>query len=130
MTSSANESGECRRYCPSFHHTVELLGRRWNGVILHTLMGTAGRFGEIRAVIPGLSDRLLAERLRELEGEGLVSRRCSGVSGAPRYQLTAKGRALEPVIDAIALWAAEWTPEDPSAKTESLRGGNPATGTK
>jgi DNA-binding HxlR family transcriptional regulator len=64
--------GEDRgRYCPSFHQTVELLGRRWNGVILQALMAHAERFSEIRAVIPGLSDRLLAERLRELEREGL-----------------------------------------------------------
>ncbi len=122
MKSSVNEpGGDCRRYCPSFHHTIELLGRRWNGVILHTLMGNAGRFGEIRALIPGLSDRLLTERLRELEGEGLVARRCAGTSAAPRYQLTAKGRALEPVIDAIAAWAAEWTSEEPSAKAKSSR---------
>lgn len=120
MTNSANEAGgDCRRYCASFHHTIELLGRRWNGVILHTLMGTAGRFGEIRAVIPGLSDRLLSERLRELEGEGLVVRRCAGVSGSPQYHLTTKGRSLEPVIDAIAAWAAEWTPEASTLDEES-----------
>lgn len=99
---------DCGRYCPSFHQTVELLGRRWNGVILHALMARAERFGEIRAVIPGLSDRLLAERLRELEREGLLSRICPGTSGAPRYVLTAKGQALGPVIDAISSWAADW----------------------
>lgn len=119
MKNSASD--DCRRYCPSFHHTIELLGRRWNGVILHTLMGNAGRFGEIRAMIPGLSDRLLTERLRELEGEGLVARRCAGASTAPRYQLTAKGQALEPVIDAVAAWAADWTPEAPSPKPQSTR---------
>ena len=117
MTSSTDRAGDCGRYCPTFHHTVELLGRRWNGVILHTLMGTTARFGEIRSAIPGLSDRLLSERLRELEGEGLVVRRCAGVSGAARYQLTAKGRALEPVIEAIAAWAAEWPPEAATVKT-------------
>jgi len=99
-----------RRYCPSFHQTVELLGRRWNGVILHALMGHAERFGEIRAAIPGLSDRLLTERLRELEREGLVSRNCPGAAGAPRYELTAKGQALGSVVDAISSWAADWRP--------------------
>ncbi|RPF26185.1 winged helix-turn-helix transcriptional regulator [Georgenia muralis] len=101
--------GDCGRYCPSFHQTVELLGRRWNGVILHALMAHAERFSEIRAAIPGLSDRLLAERLRELEREGLLSRTCPVSSGAPRYVLTAKGRALEPVIDSISSWASDWS---------------------
>ncbi|WP_246169399.1 winged helix-turn-helix transcriptional regulator [Actinotalea subterranea] len=100
---------DCGRYCPSFHQTVELLGRRWNGVILHALMAHAERFSEIRAVIPGLSDRLLAERLRELEREGLLSRTCPVGAGAPRYVLTTKGRALGPVIDAISSWATEWS---------------------
>lgn len=101
---------DCGRYCPSFHQTVELLGRRWNGVILHALMTRAERFGEIHAAIPGISDRLLAERLRELEREGLLSRICPGTSSAPRYLLTPKGRALGPVIDAISAWAADWNP--------------------
>lgn len=99
----------CGHYCPSFHQTVELLGRRWNGVILHALMAHAERFSEIRAVIPGLSDRLLTERLRELEREGLLSRTCPVTTGAPRYVLTAKGQALGPVIDAITSWATEWS---------------------
>ncbi len=98
------------RYCPSFHQTVELLGRRWNGVILQALMTHTERFGEIRAAIPGLSDRLLTERLRELEREGLLSRICSGASSVPRYVLTAKGQALAPVVDAISAWAADWSP--------------------
>lgn len=101
---------DCGRYCPSFHQTVELLGRRWNGVILHALMTRAERFGEIHAAIPGISDRLLAERLRELEREGFLSRICPGISCAPRYLLTPKGRALGPVIDAISAWAADWNP--------------------
>lgn len=101
---------EWKRYCPSFHQTVELLGRRWNGVILHALMAQAERFGEIRAVIPGLSDRLLTERLRELEREGFLSRVRPCTSTAPRYVLTAKGQSLRPVLDAISSWAADWAP--------------------
>ncbi|WP_291382111.1 helix-turn-helix domain-containing protein [Demequina sp.] len=99
-----------RSYCPSFHYTVELLGRRWNGVILRALMARAERFGEIRAAIPGLSDRLLTARLRELEREGLVSRHCRGAAGAPRYELTAKGQALGSVINAMSSWASDWRP--------------------
>lgn len=111
LDEALNPVGDGReRYCPSFHHTIELLGRRWNGVILQALMTDTERFGEIRAAIPGLSDRLLAERLRELEREGLLSRICPDESSIPRYVLTAKGEALAPVVDAISAWAADWSP--------------------
>lgn len=111
MTSQeiAPAEGDRRPYCPSFHRTVELVGRRWNGVILHALMAHAERFSEIRAAIPGLSDRMLAERLRELEREGLLSRICPVTTAAPRYVLTPKGRALGPIIEAVSSWAADWS---------------------
>ena len=60
--------------CPKYHRAVELIGRRWSGAIVRVLMNRTSRFGEIHAAIPGISDRLLAERLRELEREGIVSR--------------------------------------------------------
>ncbi len=61
-------------FCPQFHHAVELIGRRWTGVIVRALMGGAVRFSDVSASIPGLSDRLLSERLKELESEGIVQR--------------------------------------------------------
>ncbi len=88
------------RYCPYFHHTVELLGRRWTGVILRVLAAGPARYGDIRTSIPGLSDRLLTRRLAELESEGIV-RRCER-EGSACWGLTGKGRLLEPVLDAIA----------------------------
>lgn len=98
-------------YCVAFHETIELLGRRWNGVILYALLGGAERFGEIRDVVPGISDRLLTQRLRELECEGLLDRVCAaGSRAAPRYTLTEKGRALSPVLNAISGWARRWAP--------------------
>ncbi len=63
---------ETQGYCPVFHRAVELIGRRWNGPIIGALLDGADRFGEIRSRIPGLTDRLLAQRLRELEREGVV----------------------------------------------------------
>ncbi|MFF7680329.1 winged helix-turn-helix transcriptional regulator [Actinacidiphila glaucinigra] len=60
--------------CPSFQGAVELVGRRWTGAILFAASRGARRFGEYRAVIAGISDRLLAQRLKELEAEGLIAR--------------------------------------------------------
>ena len=90
-------------YCPFFQHTVELLGRRWTGAILRVLMISPHRFGEIRCSVPGLSDRLLAERLHELEGEGLVQR--STADDCAIYSLTEQGWAIEPVFVEIERYA-------------------------
>lgn len=101
---------ESQRYCPAFHRAVELIGRRWNGPIIRALLDGAERFGEIRSGIPGLTDRLLAQRLRELEREGVVDRVTASAAtpAVPRYALTTKGRSLAPVIDSISQWAAAW----------------------
>lgn len=95
-------------YCPVFHRAVELIGRRWNGPIIRELLDGAERFSEIRSGVPGLTDRLLAQRLRELECEGVVERKEATAPAVPRYTLTAKGRSLGPVIDSIAQWAVAW----------------------
>ncbi|MCB9415612.1 MAG: helix-turn-helix transcriptional regulator [Actinobacteria bacterium] len=95
-------------YCAVFHRAIELIGRRWNGVIIRTLLAGGQRFSDVRAGVPGLSDRLLAERLRELEREGVVTRACPSSAGGARYSLTAKGQALAPVLDAVSSWAATW----------------------
>jgi DNA-binding HxlR family transcriptional regulator len=92
-------------YCPYFHHTIELLGRRWTGVILRELLDGAQRFCEVRSAIPGLSDRLLAERLDELEREGLVVR---DAAEHVSYGLTERGQSLGPVLMAIGQYAAQW----------------------
>lgn len=93
-------------YCPYFHHTVEIVGRRWMGVILLALQRGLNRFGDIREAIPGLSDRLLSQRLRELETEGLLIR--TENHGQVRYSLSEAGDALSPVIEAIEDWTANW----------------------
>lgn len=99
---------ERENYCPVFHRAVELIGRRWNGPIIRALLDGAERFGEIRSRIPGLTDRLLAQRLRELEREGVVQRVTAAAGPVPRYMLTPKGQSLTPVIESIAQWAAMW----------------------
>ncbi len=82
------------------------------------------RFNGIRNAVPGISPKLLAERLRELEAAGIVERRV--VASTPvsiEYVLTAKGRALRDVVDALQQWADEWVAEDRSAPG-SPDGGN------
>jgi DNA-binding HxlR family transcriptional regulator len=95
--------------CPYYHQAVELLGKRWTGAVIDTLLPAQRRFSEIAQAIPEISDRLLSMRLRELEGEDIVQRRV--IDGAPvrvEYALTEKGRALEPAISALRGWAREW----------------------
>jgi DNA-binding HxlR family transcriptional regulator len=96
-------------FCPRFHHAIELIGRRWTGAILRAMFSGRTRFSDIAGVVPGLSDRLLSERLKELESEGLVER-CVYPETPVRieYRLTEKGRALQRTVDAVAAWAEEW----------------------
>lgn len=100
---------EATAFCPRFHHAIELIGRRWTGAILRAMFSGRTRFTDIAAVVPGLSDRLLSERLKELESEGLVER-CVYPDTPVRieYRLTEKGRALQETIQSVATWAEEW----------------------
>ena len=97
-------------YCPRFHYAMELIGRRWTGAIILVMLGGASRYSEIRDAIPGLSDRLLSERLRELETEGIIDRTVlPEFPPAVRYHLTDKGRALAPILQAVFTWVDRWT---------------------
>ncbi len=99
--------------CPRYHYAVELIGRRWTGAIVRMLLAQPRRFAELAANIPDLSDRMLAERLRELEHEGIVAR--TVIPDTPvrvEYALTPMGRALEASIRALGEWAEKWLPSD------------------
>jgi DNA-binding HxlR family transcriptional regulator len=97
------------RVCPDFHAAVELIGKRWSGAILCALTQREMYFAELSAAIPGLSDRLLSRRLRELEAEGLVERSVhEGTPARVSYALTPKGEALEPSIRELQSWARQW----------------------
>jgi DNA-binding HxlR family transcriptional regulator len=100
--------------CPLYHEAVELIGRRWTGAILEILLqGGAMRFGEIVAAVPELSERMLSDRLKELEARGLVERRDdAGPPPHTRYALTAMGESLEPALGALKAWAREWLSDD------------------
>ena len=110
VTQSAAKPGSGpARVCPDFHAAIELIGRRWAGAILIALAEDSRYFAELGASIPGLSDRLLSRRLRELEGAGLVERSVhDGTPARVSYALTEKGRALEPALVELRSWAREW----------------------
>ena len=95
--------------CSAYHQAVELVGKRWTGAILFVLLDGPIRFSEVKHLVPDLSDRLLSERMKELEAEGIVKRRV--IDDSPpkvEYALTAKGKALEPAVRALKLWARAW----------------------
>jgi len=95
--------------CPLYHEAVELVGRRWTGAILRVLMDGPLRFSEIAQAIPELSDRLLSERMKELEARRMVER--TVISGPPVrvvYELSKMGRELEPALSELERWANRW----------------------
>lgn len=95
--------------CPRYHRAVELIGRRWTGAIVRTLLGGPHRFNELLAAIPGISDRLLTERLRELENAAVVRREVRPDSPVRViYELTQCGAELEPALVEIERWASRW----------------------
>jgi DNA-binding HxlR family transcriptional regulator len=95
--------------CSLYHQAVELVGKRWTGAILLVLMDGQLRFSKIKQLVPELSDRLLSERLKELESEGIVQRKVfDGTPVRVEYSLTDKGRALQPTVSALKSWANDW----------------------
>ncbi len=97
--------------CPHFHSAVELVGKRWTGAILYVLLHSAGpmRFSEIAHAVPDLSDRLLSERMKELERCNIVKRRVAATSPVRvEYELTERGRQLDAALAELKTWADRW----------------------
>lgn len=119
--------GELTAFCPRFHHAVELVGRRWTGAILRAMLAGRVRFSDLAAAVPGLSDRLLSERLKELTAEGLIERTAvEAGAGRVEYHLTAKGRQLTPVIESLSSWAEAWITLDPQEEADAASDASPA----
>lgn len=98
--------GEAGTICRHFQRAAEILGRRWNPQIISVLLVGPARFGQIRERIPGISDNLLAERLKQLEDDRLVRRTVRHERPVRiEYSLTPAGMGLREAIDAIATWA-------------------------
>ena len=109
--------------CPRYEHAIQLLGKRWTGLLLDALMEGPRRFCELTATVEGLSDRVLSDRLRELEVEGVVERTVyPQIPVRVEYKLTEKGLALKPVVEAIHEWANKWvTLSEDSSSVEILQ---------
>lgn len=109
--------------CSKFHRAVELIGGRWTGAIIQTLLQGKTRYALIKAAIPDITDRMLSERLRSLEAEDLVTRWV--IADTPvrvEYELTEKGRSLESALHEISTWANRWIPaESPQDKDLAAR---------
>ncbi|MEA2476617.1 MAG: hypothetical protein QOF16_1563 [Actinomycetota bacterium] len=102
-------------FCPNFHRAIEIVGRRWTGAIIRTLLADKHHFSDICKTVPGLSDRLLSERLKELELEGIVTR--TVIPETPvrvEYSLTEKGASLADAVRSMSEWAEHWAVADTS----------------
>lgn len=123
---AAAHEGHLTSFCPRFHIAVEIIGRRWSGVILRAMLSGSTRYTDIAASVPKLSDRLLSERLKEFEAAGIVVR--TVIPETPvriEYHLTEKGRSLERAFEELATWAETWVelkplPEGADCQTELL----------
>jgi DNA-binding HxlR family transcriptional regulator len=114
LLSVPDEQKTSTQMCPRYEKAATILGKRWTGLIIKALMDGPHRFNELLKIVELVSDRLLTERLRELEAEGLVERTVYPESPVRiEYSLTEKGQAMKSVVDAIQEWATEWiNPED------------------
>lgn len=96
--------------CPRFEAAFELLGKRWTGLIIRSLLSGAKRFSDIQDIIPALSARMLTERFKELEEQGILTRKVyPEMPVRIEYELTEKGRDLEKAMNEIQKWAEKWS---------------------
>ena len=116
--------------CARFHRAVELIGSRWTGAIIRTLLQGKTRYALIKAAIPDITDRMLSERLRSLEAEDLVTRWV--IADTPvrvEYELTEKGRSLQIALHEIGAWAERWIPLDTPPDKDPVDHPDPRGGT-
>ncbi|HZR23759.1 MAG TPA: helix-turn-helix domain-containing protein [Vicinamibacterales bacterium] len=117
--------GHVPELCNKFHRASELIGRRWTGAIIYVLLRSKCRFATLREAIPDITDRMLSDRLQELEQEGILERIVIPESPIRvEYELTKKGRALAVAFDAIGQWAEKWV-EVPSRSADRGRTKSP-----
>jgi DNA-binding HxlR family transcriptional regulator len=116
----ADSSLPISQVCSRFHRAIELIGSRWTGAILQILLQGRTRYAAIKGAIPDLTDRMLSERLRSLESQGLVVRNV--IPDTPvrvEYELTLKGRELQNALKEIGNWAERWIPLESDTHDES-----------
>lgn len=94
--------------CPRFEKAMNILSKRWTGLIIYQMLSGPQRFCNIESAI-GISGRLLSERLKYLENEGIVKREVFPETPVRiEYSLTEKGRSLEPIMKEIEKWSQTW----------------------
>lgn len=126
-----NTPNHAPELCARFHHASELIGRRWTGAIIFVLLKSRCRFALLREAIPDITDRMLSERLQELEEEGIVDR--TVVPETPvrvEYALTKKGRELAATFDAIGQWANKWVEAGAPERKSRVSKGRPGLRTR
>jgi DNA-binding HxlR family transcriptional regulator len=112
------QAPQAQALCERFHRAVELIGGRWTGSLIQLLLSGPARYCALKEAVPDISDRMLSERLRELEAEGIVERLV--LPAAPvrvEYRLTSKGQALEPTLKALGKWAERFVDPPKSGPT-------------
>ncbi|MHB8417660.1 MAG: winged helix-turn-helix transcriptional regulator [Myxococcales bacterium] len=105
--------------CPRLQAALEILGKRWTGLVVQALLEGPQRFSELAKTLEVVSERMLAARLKELEGEGIVLRRAQSGSPHVQYELTEKGRALGEVLGAVGRWATAWVKPVPRTRARA-----------
>lgn len=105
--------------CPKFEKAMSILGQRWTGLIIHQLLNGPQRFCVVESSMP-ISARVLSERLKDLEHEGIVKREVYPETPVRiEYSLTEKGLALEPLMKEIEVWAETWLQINNNEKPQS-----------
>jgi DNA-binding HxlR family transcriptional regulator len=97
------------KMCPKYESAAEMLGKKWTGLIIRVMLGGPKRFKEIKEQIPDMSDKMLTDRMKELESLGILTRTVyPEMPVRIEYELTEKGRNLEDVIQSIQSWGENW----------------------
>ncbi|GGR77170.1 MULTISPECIES: winged helix-turn-helix transcriptional regulator [Streptomyces] len=116
-----HDSAACKRVDDGITRVFQLLGKRWSGPIVAVLVGQPAYFTDLRRAVPGISERMLSDRLAELGAAGLVLREVD--EGPPlrvSYRLTEAGAALEPALRELAQWAKDHLPDVPECTGAAL----------
>lgn len=109
MCGEVKVMNEAHKVCPKFETAFQLLGKRWTGLIINVLLTGPKRFKQVASEIPQMSDRVLAERLKELEEMEIVTRHVYPETPVRiEYDLTDKGRDLKEVMEQVQCWADKW----------------------
>lgn len=104
-----NKKGQDFCLCPRFEKTFSILGKKWNGLIIEVLLNEdTQRFKDLASHVESCSDRVLCERLKELDEDGIVSRNTYPGESRIDYSLTSQGKELAPVMEAIHTWSDKW----------------------